>query len=207
MKWLEDKIYKVVHHSLGPLLERHEKTIKDLNDKVSELKKDSILQATALKRLDMERVTQKNLDDARKAWEPSFCTLSNDITKIFGLIEEEKKNVDGALNMVNDIICGSIKKLNEEGDFIKNNLNDLGITVLNLSEIKDRMDDGIVLMTKAKLLQLIDQKIEVFEGNINNKMSGLMIYVNDKAQAMQSDRLQDVDLLKKLARLEGENGS
>jgi hypothetical protein len=100
-----------------------------------------------------------------------------------------------------------------KNDFIKNNesiysviqkqddrITELNDRIKNFEEIKSRMDDGIIMMTQKKLLSLIEQKIESFEGNIENKMSGLMIYVNDKLSF--KNHAPDTELLKKLARLE-----
>jgi hypothetical protein len=63
------------------------------------------------------------------------------------------------------------------------------------------LDQGVMTLTKKELLKTIDQKVEVFEGNVLAKISGLMVYVNEKTAF--EGRPGDTEVLKKLARLEG----
>lgn len=205
MKWLNKKILAVAQ----PTVELQQKKINELDGKISELKKEVILLTLALRKNE-ERVEQ--LLKEQKGLNSSFLDELRGIkAELIATIEGNKKNIEGTLDLTVSMVISSVKTLNEELARVETKEDRNGIEIFGrvkeLEEIKSRLDDGVILMTKAKLLQLIEQKIEVFEGNINNKMSGLMIYINDKAQAMQSGRLQDVDLLKKLARLGGDNGS
>lgn len=199
MKWLDKKILDI------SASEAQEKRIKDLECKVSESKKEVILLTLAL------RKSEAQVDDLWKGQKNLNTSFLNDTKQLATQIEENKKTANEYIDSTVHSLVGSVKTMTDELSRIESKedqgLINLHARVNAVEEIHARLDDGIILMTKAKLLQLIDQKIEVFEGNINNKMSGLMIYVNDKAQAVQSGRLQDVELLKKLARLEGENGS
>ena len=128
--------------------------------------------------------------------------IKNVINENNRLIKEEIVAREGKVRKdISQVVIDSGTKFFEKIDSIFLDINNLEERIKFLEELKGRLDDGIILMTKQQLLKLIEQKIEVFEGNISNKMSGLMVYVNDKTAG--NGKFRDIDLLKKLARLEG----
>ena len=107
--------------------------------------------------------------------------IKNVINENNRLIKEEIVAREGKVRKdISQVVIDSGTKFFEKIDSIFLDINNLEERIKFLEELKGRLDDGIILMTKQQLLKLIEQKIEVFEGNISNKMSGLMVYVNDK---------------------------
>lgn len=208
MDWLEKKIVELIHKHFGQKLDIQDQKILEIKnrvfDKGEDLRRDFnnfIVEATeAYLPKDALKEMQNRFDERLHP----ILQLLKDSDHRIGELEVDHLDHNQKLG---EQFLEAVKYLNERIDQEnfnrKSEFESLLTRVKDFEEIKFRMDDGIVLMTRNKLLSLIEQKIEVFEGNINNKMSGLMTYVNDKTTHVTNGKTPDVELLKKLARLEG----
>lgn len=79
---------------------------------------------------------------------------------------------------------------------------DISRRLQNLEEFKSRMDEDFVFMTKAEFLKNIDRKQEIFREEINKSISDVIQFVRNKVSNMKDATQADLDLLKKVARLE-----
>lgn len=134
---------------------------------------------------------------------------SRDVNAIKGLIETLVNKVGelgGVVYKHNELNNHALKALEIKIDLLEKSLNDKINTIANdmvdFDDFRNKMDGGIISLTKKKLLETIDAKVDTFEGNINIKMSGLMIYINEKLSGHSDNPSQDINVLKRLARLE-----
>jgi len=158
----------------------------------------------------LEEEIKKNTNESKEYVQLLHQNLREEVFRLIDVLEDKFSRIDKDLksglesltNSLNSADLSHEDKRNELSKSLNDLLARLDLRVNEFEDFKTQMDAGIISLTKTKLLQLIEQKIEVFEGNINNKMSGLMIYVNDKTSGDRG-QVYDVNLLKKLARLEG----
>lgn len=208
MKWLNHKISEIVRLTYKPMWEER---ITALNNQVVHMG-SNVINGDGHLNIKINEIKEQVMaaDNVNMARYESVSMLGEelrlDLSKIRVGLEEETKNLEKLLLSISESRVGienisdKIGVMDESQKLTQANVLDLLSRVTELEEIKDRLDDGIVLMTKLQLLELIERKIEVFEGNITNKISGLMTYVNDKTA--YKPVVQDTELLKKLAKLE-----
>ena len=213
MKWLDNAINKIVE-KIEVKISGFDNLLSDIGDKLISQKEQIDALEKQLKEFDKSNTAEgiefmnslTTLDENIHNLRENISIRIDNETKLINekqkLTEEDiVKRETKIREDLSKIVISSGVKFFERIDSIAVAFKGAEERIKILEEIKDRLDDGIILMTKQQLLKLIEQKIEVFEGNISNKMSGLMIYVNDKTNG--NGKLHDTELLKKLARLEG----
>lgn len=220
MKWIENIVNKVVQkieEKINGIVEIQLKAMGDIKKlesmqhnmeaSIEEIRHLADFNQTAQKKLNIDAIREaKNIGNELAGFK---VNIQKETLRLYDQIERNSQDIatnkqmfeklESELNHINQDLLISINSINSNQGKDYQKIND---RLSVIEEIKNKMDDGIILMTKKQLLNLIEQKIEVFEGNIDNKMSGLMCYVQEKTTQVVTGKSKDVALLKKLAQLE-----
>lgn len=208
MKWFKKMVIKIIAEYMQNYLDvmnAQAEVLRDLVDKSDRLR-NMILQ--------VESRFQSDLGGLKIFIDKSLT--KKDITDIvehkIRLFEcDYDAKLDGLRIYVNDKTLetglGEIfvkETLNNYHKSFRSDIHNLEERTSGLEQSKMQLDEGIVSMTRKQLMGFIDQRLDTFENGVNIKLNGLKIYVNDKL--CDGGKGSDVEMLKKLARMEPENG-
>lgn len=114
-----------------------------------------------------------------------------------------KINPGDDINKLNEAILKLKNLIDEKANNTEINI-DKKISLINvhIEETKSFIVTECSNIVQSKLLDILKGEINNFEINTNNKISGMLAYVNDKIPNI-NNKPTDVSLLKKIAKLDG----
>lgn len=167
------------------------------------------------KRIVVEELTKANEHNAtaREALRQEVSVLSDSLKECASNIAKLCSDLDFVSNVA-DISGKKIDKINEDIivqkdeiyksiETIPEEMKEQARRIAKFEEIKQRMDDGIILMTKPELNKFIGNRLDIFEGGIDDKMVGLYHTVDERLASKNGKVKATAELMKKIARLEG----
>lgn len=201
-KWLETKIWNMVKGFVSETVRlfdvKFDELFKALDGDVWALKESMEKEHAAFgKKISL---LEENLSLLNKPEGPPPATEESvlSMTANLSLISDKVDRLDDLLNSELSLLKGRI------GNDRSENEREFLLLKKNVSSVVDKIskiDDEVLGMTKNQLLRILDMKLDAYRGDIDGKISGLMVYVKDRVAASMSTD-DNVEILKKIARLE-----